>query len=396
MVLSGYADLPLHDGHVPQWLAKLMKKLGKEILRIVIMELGSEGLLRRLSNPLWFQAFNNAIGMDWDSSGSTTVTTAIIKESLNDLGVNVRVAGGKGGLALRTPDEIVGYGDELGINSSVINELIRYSKLSAKVDSALLQDGFSLYHHVIVFDDKGRWVVIQQGMNLDVKLARRYHIAWFTSPKIDESPHSGIASNYKGTALNLVDIASRRCKEVILDLMNENPKKVVGMITEINNVLKGVKTLDYFIGIKSEAHNLRGNVITFNTTYYRPVRLDRSLLSRLMKVYEIKPSSIEEALLIPNVGSEVYRALSLVSELIYREPPSLDDPVTDPYDPFKYAFTVGGKDGIPFPIKRELMVKVIRELNDIIKEAEMGRKEKLIALRNLRRYAPKDEVLDRL
>lgn len=394
MVLSGYADLPLHDGHVPQWLARLMKKLGKEILRIVIMELGSEGLLRRLSNPLWFQAFNNAIGMDWDSSGSTTVTTAIIKESLNDLGVNIRVAGGKGELALRTPNEILGYGNELGINSSVINELIKYSKLSAKVDSVLLQDGFSLYHHAMVFDDRGKWVVIQQGMNLGVKLARRYHIAWFTSTKIDENPHSGIASNYRGTALNLVDAASRRCKEVILDLMNENPKKVVRMIADVNNVLKGIKALDYFTDIKSTAYNLRDRVITSNITYYRPVKLDKTLLNKLMKVYEIKPSNIEEALLIPSVGSEVYRALSLISELIYREPPSLSDPVTDPYDPFKYAFTVGGKDGIPFPVKRELMIRVIKELDDIIKEAELERRERLIALRNLRKYAPKDVVLD--
>jgi hypothetical protein len=392
MSLSGYADLPLHSGHVPQWLANLMKSLAKGILKVLVMEFGYEGLLRRLSNPLWFQAFNNAIGMDWDSSGSTTVTTAIIKEVLNELNLGVRIAGGKGKAALETPNEVLRYCEELGMSTSVANELTKYSKLAAKVDTVLLQDGFTLYHHVIAFDERGRWVVIQQGMNTDLKLARRYHIAWYSSTTIHEEPHSGISSDYKGVVLNLLDRESRGCKDVILDLVRDEPKKVFNMITYVNRMLKGVRGLDeYSLGGRNTCNV--GSISRLdirNIPYYRPVRLTQELLFKLKNVYEVSPSTIEELLLIPNVGGELFRALSLISELIYREPPSLNDPVTHPYDPFKYSFIVGGKDGVPFPIKRELMISVIKELEEVVKDSELGSKEKLILFRNLRKYAPQE------
>ncbi len=392
MSLSGYADLPLHSGHVPQWLANLMKSLARGILKVLIIEFGYEGLLKRLSNPLWFQAFNNAIGMDWDSSGSTTVTTAIIKEVLNELNLGVRIAGGKGKAALETPDEVLRYCEELGMSTSVANELIKYSKLSAKVDTVLLQDGFTLYHHVIAFNERGMWVVIQQGMNTDLKLARRYHIAWYSSSVIHEEPHSGISSDYRGVVLNLLDRESRGCKNVILDLVRDEPKKVFNMITYVNRVLKGIKGLDEYSLSSRNILNFSGisKSDIRNIPYYRPVKLTQELLLKLKSIYEVSPSTIEELLLVPNVGSEVFRALSLISELIYREPPSLNDPVTHPYDPFKYSFVVGGKDGIPFPIKRELMISVIKELEDVIKDSELGSKEKLIVFRNLSMYTPKE------
>lgn len=385
MVLSGYADLPLHSGHVPRWLAELMKSLAREIIKVISMEFGSEGLLKRLSNPLWFQALNNVIGMDWDSSGSTTVTTSIIKHVLNDLNLDVRIAGGKGRTSLNTPQEVVKYVDELGGNTSLINELVKYSKLTAKVDSVLLQDGFTLYHHAIAFDIRGRWVVIQQGMKLENKLARRYHIAWFTANAIDEEPHSGISSNQVSKALNLTDRESRHCKEVILDLVNENPKKLVKMMYEVNSVLTGTIPLHSYIslGVRSPVNEVR--LKDRNIPYYKPIRISKSLIAKLERVYEVKPSTIQDMLLISQLGSEVVRALSLISELIYKEPPSLRDPVTHPYDPFKYAFAVGGKDGVPFPIKRELMIAVIKELEEVIKDAELGSKEKLVAFRGLSR-----------
>lgn len=381
---TGFADLPLHLGHVPKWLATLMKKLAKEIVEIIIIEYGTSKFLERLSNPLWFQALNNAIGMDWDSSGSTTVTTAILKEVLNNTNIGVMIAGGKGAISRNTPNEIQKFGLRIGLSSSKVNDLIKISKLSAKVDTALLQDGFTLYHHTLIFDDKGNWVVVQQGMNLKNKTARRYHIAWFKALDITEEPHTGISSNYLGKPLNLLDIRSRPCKKVIIDLLNENPRKVINLMHEVNRELKGIKTL---------TQSIRKLRINPSIPYYKPIKLTKGLLNKLTHAYEIKPQKIEDALLIGKLGPETFRALSLISELIYREPPSLNDPVSHPYDPLKYAFTVGGKDGIPFPVKRELMISIIKELSEIIKSSKLGNKEKLIALRSLRKYAPKDLII---
>ncbi len=389
MSLSGYADLPLHSGHVPRWLAELMKSLARKIVEVLLIEFGNEGLLRRLSNPLWFQAFNNVIGMDWDSSGSTTVTTSIIKHVLNELNLDIRVAGGKGRASLNVPQEISRYFDELGGSTSLIEKLVRCSKLSAKVDGVLLQDGFSLYHHAIVFDMSGRWVVVQQGMNPGSKLARRYHIAWFTADVIDVEPHSGISSDHVGEVLNLTDSSSRGCKKVILDLINSGPGKLVPMISEVNRILKNIKPLQSYVETSGPCPN-QNYFRVKEIPYYRPVRVDKALIAKLMKAYEVRPSNMEEMLMISKVGAEVVRALSLISELIYREPPSLRDPVTHPYDPFKYAFAVGGKDGVPFPVKRELMIAVIKELEEVVKGAELGNKEKLVALRGLRNLAPKE------
>ena len=380
---TGVADLPLHWGHVPPWLARIMRRLSKAILEVAIMELGSEGLLRRLSNPLWFQAFNNAIGMDWDSSGSTTVTTAMIKEALNEIEGGVRVAGGKGLASRKTPEEIMRYGDELGLPSKTVETLIRTSKLAAKADNTLLQDGYTLYHHAIIFDEHGRWVVIQQGMNIESRYARRYHAAWFKPVEsVTVEPHSGVASVDVLTPLNLLKRESVRTRKVVVDLLNEKPERVARDIMTINNVIKGQRTLVNY--------TKPPRTIDRALPYYKPVKLSRRLLNTLRKVYEVKPAGFEEAILVSGVGPEVIRALSLVSELIYREPPPLQDEDVVPYSPFKYAFTIGGKDGVPYPVKREVAESVIRELQRLVEEAKVGRKERLLAFKALRRLAPRD------
>jgi len=380
MELTGVADLPLHWGHVPPWLAKIMRRLAKGILEIAILELGREGLLRRLANPLWFQALNNAIGMDWDSSGSTTVTTAIIKEALLEINAGLRLAGGKGLLSRKTPEEIQRYGEELGLSSRRVKELIHISKLSAKTDNALLQDGFNLYHHTILFSEDGYWVVIQQGMNTESRYARRYHIAWYVSPDVTLDPHSGVASNIKVMPLNLTSVKSLPTRKLIVDILNEKPRKVLQDITRANAILKGQRTL----------FGQPPRPILRDIPYYKPVRLNSRLLVALKNAYEIKPRDIKEVLALKGLGPEVLRALSLISELIYREPPSLEDPVTTPYSPFKYAFTIGGKDGIPYPVKREVAEAVIKELTELIKNSKIGDKERLLAFRALRKLAPKD------
>jgi hypothetical protein len=358
-----------------------MLKLSRAILEVLLIEFSSEEVLRRFSNPLWFQAFNNVIGMDWDSSGSTTVTTAMIKTALEEISGDVRVAGGKGLTARKTPEEIVKYGDEIGLGSTSSNELIKVSKLAAKTDSVLLQDGFTLYHHALLFDKKGNWVVIQQGMNTNLKIARRYHLAWFMSGDPTLESHSGVASDITTVPLNLTTNESTGSRKVLVDLVGENPRKIINELKVVNTYLKGLKTLT---GLKPP------RPIQSNIPYYRPVNIDSRILERLSKAYELRPKNMQELLLIEGLGAEVVRALSLISELIYREPPSLRDVVTHSFSPFKYAYAIGGKDGVPYPVKREVAETVIKELNRLVSEARLEGKEKLAALRALKKLAPKE------
>jgi hypothetical protein len=379
--LSGVADLPLHTGHVPPWLIKIMRELSIAILEVMVDELGPEKTLKRFSNPLWFQAFNNVIGMDWDSSGSTTVTTAIVKEALRRINADLRVVGGKGRASLNTLNELEGVVEELGLSTTRLEELKTISRLGAKADTALLQDGFSLYHHAMMIDSRGDWVIIQQGMNPEKGFARRYHLAWYVSEEPITEPHSGIASDTVIKPLNLVSRDSLRSRDVILDLMREPAKRIAEQIAIVNNYIKGQKTLLMYS--KPSRPLLR-------IPYYRPVKLTKAMLRTLNLLYERQPSTFKEGLLERGVGPEVLRALSLISELIYREPPSLHDPVTHPYDPFKYSYAVGGKDGIPYPVKKEVALSVIRELKLMIENAKLGNREKLRALKALKALAPPD------
>ncbi|MEM2006478.1 MAG: DUF763 domain-containing protein [Sulfolobales archaeon] len=376
----GVADLPLHEGHVPSWLLNVMKRMTKAIVKLVVLEKGPSYLLKRLSNPLWFQALNNAIGMDWDSSGSTTVTTAILREVLAWENLGVWVAGGKGTRSTAAPREIDMLVDRGLIRSSIRNELVRISRLTAKTDSSLLQDGFSLYHHTIVFDEKGSWVVIQQGMNSIERIARRYHLSWERADSGDVTiePHSGALCEKTTLPLNLSDRESLKSRKVILDLVRERPTKIAKYLHVVNAVIKGYKPL----------FGELPRPIVAEISYYRPVKLTERLLKILNEAYEVGPSSFSELLLETRAGPETLRALSLISELVYREPPPLRD--IEVYSPFKYAYTIGGKDGVPYPVKKKLAEEVLSELYEIVRSAELGYKDKLRAFRSLSKLAPPD------
>jgi hypothetical protein len=378
--MSGVADLPLHYGHVPPWIYGIMKRMARAIVKLVVQEMGTTKLLERLSNPLWFQALNNTIGMDWDSSGSTTVTTAVLKEILREENLGVLAVGGKGRYSKYVPKELEELA-ELGIiDYGKTRELATVSKLTAKADSALLQDGFTLYHHVVFFDESGRWVVIQQGMNLSERLARRYHLAWTkTEPHdITLEPHSGVLCERTTVPLNLTARESVESREVIVDVVKEGVAKISKYVALVNAAIKGYKPL---VGDLPRP-------ILRDLPYYKPVNLTQNLLSVLKEAYEVSPSNFQELILRTRVGPETLRALALISELIYREPPPLRD--VEVYSPFKYSFTIGGKDGIPYPIKRELAEEVIRELYEILRAAELGERDKVRAFRNLSKIAPPD------
>ena len=316
---TGEALLPLHGGKAPSWLFKRMKSLAKPLLKMIVEEHGRKGLLERLSDPIWFQSLGCALGYDWHSSGVTTVLTAVLKEALNEENLGIRIAGGKGKMALKTPEELRLICRELDLEA---DGLIRASRLAAKVDNAALQDGYDLYHHTLVVAEDGIWAVVQQGMNPFKKLARRYH--WLSS-ELDSfviEPHKGIISEqFESRIINLVDRESEGVRKASIDLIKEGPARL-RRLAQTHKVLK------------------------------MPLRIDWKALER---AYELDVSNYEELLEIKGIGRGALRALALLSELVYGERSSIKDPA-------KYSFAFGGKDGVPFPVDIKLMDEVISYL----------------------------------
>ncbi len=373
MKSCGIVDLPLHGGKCPQWLFPLMKKLAGKISELVIDEYGEEELLKRISDPYWFSAFGCTLGFDWHSSGLTTTTTGALKEALkeNDLGISLGVgyAGGKGRISRKAPMEILEIGDKLGLNENNKKELVKSSKLSAKVDNSLLQDGFQLYHHSFFFTKKS-WIVVQQGMQ--GSYARRYH--WISREDLDfvNEPHSAIVSDRITNPLNLVAKESKDTRNCSLDLIKDNPIHLKKYLTlkNPNSICKNSQTnLSDFIN----PIRLKNNFFEMPREHFPIIDFD---LKTLIKVYEEKPDNYEELVLVNGMGAKNIRALALISHLIYGTDLSWKDPV-------KFSFAHGGKDGWPFPVEREKFRENIDFLKKAIYDAKLGNKEKTIALKRL-------------
>ncbi len=380
--LEGIAELPLHTGHVPPWLIRVMEKLAHAILEIMVEEYGPNKIIERFSNPLWFQAFNNVIGMDWDSSGSTTVTTGILRQvTWNNPDLGFLVLGGKGSRARSVPQEVYRAVDLLGLDTDP-SILARVSRLIAKIDSTLLQDHYTLYHHTLFISRDNRWCIVQQGMNLSSKTARRYH--WIDSVRdMYSDPHKAVAGYRENNVLNLVASESEEARKTIIDLVLEKPEKIIEEYSRVYRVLNKYRSIEEYVS-PTKTGIVIGDHID-RLTIYKPLPMPRDLLIKLRKIYSIEPANMDELLLIKGVGDKVFRALALISDLIYNEPPSTRDPVNTPYDPFKYSYAIGGKDGIPYPVNRRVAEEVIYTLEDIINRAKLGEKEKIRAFKNLSR-----------
>ncbi|AMM53603.1 hypothetical protein TQ32_03240 [Pyrococcus kukulkanii] len=332
---SGIAELPLHTGHVPPWLASRMKRLAKIVLKILVDEYGTKGTLERFADPVWFQAFNNLIGMDWDSSGSTTVTTGIVKEALNELNLGIKVAGGKGKVSRKTPDELKVIAEKFDLPWE---EYVKRSRLVAKVDSVALQTGYQLYHHTFFLDEEGNWAVVQQGMNPEEKLARRYH--WFNAEEL-LNPHRGVAGVKRDFALNTVDRDSKEIQKTIIEIAQEG-KKVAREVETIKAMKKG-----YMVFYKPRDVDVPKVIKRYESLGKIELNVKALEFAR-----ELAVEDYESLLLIKGLGPGTLRALALVAELIYDVKPSWRDPVTHPIDPFKFAYAVGGKDRVPFRIEK--------------------------------------------
>ncbi len=370
---TGIATVPLDTGHCPKWLFERMKRLGRGIVLAIAEEFGSEEFLKRISDPVWFQSLGCVMGFDWNSSGLTTTTMGALKEGIRGLesGLGLFICGGKGRTSRKTPNQIQDWGEFLGLSLEKIDKLIYASKISAKVDNNALQDGFQLYHHNLIFSKNGQWSVVQQGMDERNSKARRYHwsslILQRVQGKIDfvEEPHSGIISDIKVKPLNLTAKESNKNREVSVGLVKEEPRTFLKNL----NLIQTKKSRNLTL--------MELNDVEF---YWHPVVNEKFDLKRLEKTIffanALKAKNFEELLSLKGIGPKTIRALSLVSEVIYGAKPSYEDPA-------RYSFSVGGKDGTPFFMKRDVYDKLLDIMEKGIKRSKISIREKIEAQKRL-------------
>jgi hypothetical protein len=365
---TGATDLPLHTGSAPPWLFKRMCRLADGVVEALVYEFGPEEFLRRVSDPYWFQAFACVLGFDWHSSGTTTVTTGALKQVLSPDRHGIGVAGGKGRTSSRSPQDIRRLGDEFALPPGKVDELVRASRLSAKVDSALVQDGYQIYHHVFFFIESGDWAVVQQGMN--ESYARRYHWLSDTVRSFVEEPHSAICSQRREqSVLDLTARESEENRRTTLDLVKDGPSHL--------GIRQAQRSLLDFTSEGSGA--FPQFAMPGRHELVAALDIDDVGRAALQMAYELQPSSYEELISLKGMGPRRVRALALISELIYGACPSWRDPA-------KYSFTHGGKDGTPFPVDRNTYDHSIRTLQGALEGAKLDKKEKYEAIKRLSRH----------
>jgi uncharacterized protein len=344
-----YADLPLHYGKVPEWLAQRMSLLGGAIVESMVLEYGTSRLLSRLSDPFWFQAFGAVLGMDWHSSGITTSVMGALKRSVNprfkDLGIYI--CGGKGKSSRKTPEELISLANRTGLDGI---DLVRSSRLSAKIDNNAIQDGFQIYLHTFIVSEKGEWAVVQQGMNDASGMARRYHWHSAQLKSFSEEPHTFIYGQNQGEILNLTDRQSAGAKIAMLEIVKEAPHK---MISEIQKLI-----MPAHHDVRTEDVNLK------------------RLGAMLVLAHERDLRDFESLLLLEGVGPRTVQSLALVSEVMHGAPSRFEDPA-------RFSFAHGGKDGHPFPVPVKVYDETIDLLRTSVEKARLGHTDKQQAIKNL-------------
>ena len=363
---SGIANLPLHGGNCPRWLFPRMKKLGGAISEIIINEYGTEEFLRRLANPYFLQSLGCAIGFDWHSSGLTTTTLSALKESLNKNNLGIKIAGGKGKASKNTLKEIEQY--NFSLSESKIARLKYSSRMCAKVDSVLIQDGYELYHHCFILSEKGKWTVIQQGMNSATKYARRYH--WLSENFADfvDEPQNAICCDKKGFTLDLTSKSSKTAREVSLDLAKDNPNHLKKYFVKKFLNPPQQKTLFDFTGGRTLELSMPSN--------HGIMDMNKRNLETLRIAYEYQPKTYEELVAFKGVGAKIIRSLALISELVYGCGLSWKDPC-------RFSFALGGKDKIPYEINRKDYDEAVVILRNAVDCAKIGEDDKLNAIKRM-------------
>jgi len=365
---TGFARLPLHSGRAPAWLFSRMTRLAREVAIHIVADQGPSELLRRLSDPFWFQAFGCVLGFDWHSSGVTTTVTGALKEGLKGIesDVGVFAQGGKGATSRKTPSEIRQHCERLSIDPQ---PLVYASRMAAKVDSAAVQDGYQLYHHAFFFTAGQDWCVVQQGMSDASRMARRYHWLSESLRSFVNEPHEAVCSDARVDTLNLVSAEHESLRTRAVALAGA-PDAVMDVVARAGDRLP---LLDAPMLELPRRHALLLQDLD-------PRRLRTTLLS----TYERAPDNFEALLGLEGVGPQTLRALALVSEVIYGTPASTRDPA-------RFAFAHGGKDGIPFPVDRTTYDRTIDTLHRAMARAHVDRSERVEALKRLSRFARQAE-----
>jgi len=377
----GIATFTLDTGVCPPWLFERMVNLGRSMTEVLIDEYGPDEFVRRIADPVWFQSLGTVLAFDWNASGLTTILTAALKEAIRgqekDLGIFI--AGGKGATSRKTPDQITDWGYRMGLPDTKTNDLVHSSKMSAKVDSSLVQDGYTLYHHAFFGSRNGAWAVVQQGMNTENSTARRYH--WFSEAfeSFVNEPHSGIASQaFRKKTLNLVAKASQKNRDISTDLVKSG---YLTLMKDIEILRRHSSSLSKVIALKTGDEQL--TIASFPGVEFHSHQVENEDFTKskylekiLARVTQEAPQNYEQLVAIKGVGGKTMRALSLVGEVIYGADPSYEDPA-------RYSFAHGGKDTTPYPVDKPTYDQTIAILQAAVRKSKINQIDKDKALKRI-------------
>jgi len=352
MKRSGTADLPLHGGRVPQWLAERMTKLGTAITETIIYHYGPSAFLSRLSDPFWFQALGAVMGMDWHSSGITTSVMGALKRGLgpqaDELGIYV--CGGRGRFSRNTPQELRSIAERRGFDGEA---LVRASRLTARVDNNAIADGFQIYLHSFILASNGEWAVVQQGLNDRSSMARRYH--WHSAALKDfvAEPHTGIVGENQGLIMNLVDVQAKLAQRALLEIAREKPETTLAAARHLR---------------MPDHHEVRAQ------------NIDLKRLGAVLAVaYDRDLRQFTELLLLESLGPRTLQSLALIAEVVHGVPSRFSDPA-------RFSFAHGGKDRHPFPVPLKTYDESLNFLRTSLDKAKLGGRDKLDGFRRLESF----------
>ena len=349
MKRSGVADLPLHGGRVPQWLATRMTTLGTAVVESVVHHYGHDALLSRLSDPFWFQALGSVMGMDWHSSGITTSVLGALKRGVNPRAheLGLYICGGRGRHSRNTPDELRRIAERTGLDGEA---LVRTSRLAAKIDNNAIADGFQIYLHGFIVTRRGDWAIVQQGMNEASRLARRYH--WHSAAVRDFTcePHTGIVGDPTGLIQNLVDEHAKPAQDALLSIAADRPQRTLSEVMKMR--------LPSHHDVRAQDVDLKRLGAVLAVSYERQLRDFASLL------------------LVENLGPRTLQSLALIAEVVHGTPTRFRDPA-------RFSFALGGKDRHPFPVPLKIYDESIAVLRRGLDAAKIGDTEKLDGMKRL-------------
>ncbi len=337
---------------MPAWLAQRMVQLGTAIAETILYRYGPSELLSRLSDPFWFQALGCVMGMDWHSSGITTSVLGALKRGLNPRAheLGIYVCGGRGRHSRNTPDELRAVAERTSLDGE---DLVRTSRLTARIDNNAIADGFQIYLHTFIVSAQGEWAVVQQGMRPASGLARRYHWHSATVRDFTSEPHAGIVGPHEGIIMNLVDRQAGPAQQALLAIAREHPETT---LTEARKL------------VLPRHHEVRRE------------NVDLQRLGAILAVaYERDLRDFASLLLLENLGPRTLQTMALVAEVVHGAPSRFSDPA-------RFSFALGGKDRHPFPVPLKTYDESISVLRTSLDAAKLGDSEKIDGLKRLDRF----------